>query len=137
LVATASAAPSRSPERQRDSARSEREPARSTTTSSAPSSDGVSSGRLADDTVVPSEVELLKEARSALGVDPARAFALTERCRARYPSGSFAQEREFIAVSALYRMGRSEEARSRLSLFKMHYPSSAYLPALNRLLGEP
>jgi len=92
---------------------------------------------LAESTVVPSELELLKQARSALDADPARAFAITERCRAQYPSGELAQEREYVAISALVRLGRSSEASSRAALFRMHYPSSAYVAKLSRLLGEP
>ena len=84
-----------------------------------------------------SEVELLKQARSALAADPLQAFALTEQCRSRYPDGSFVQEREYIAIVALARLGRVEEARSRASLFRMHYKNSAYLPRLGTLLGEP
>ncbi len=92
---------------------------------------------LTEGNVVTSELEFLKRARSALAADPAQAFALTERCRAQYPSGDLAQEREYIAISALVRVGRSSEATSRAALFRMHYPSSAYLPRLARLLGEP
>ncbi len=84
-----------------------------------------------------SEVELLKQARSALSADPLQAFALTEQCRSRYPDGSFVQEREYIAIVALARLGRIDEARSRASLFRMHYKNSAYLPRLGTLLGEP
>ncbi|HEV8550150.1 MAG TPA: hypothetical protein VGQ57_13995, partial [Polyangiaceae bacterium] len=91
---------------------------------------------LAANTVIESEVELLKEARSALGADPLQAYALSERCRAQYPNGGFAQEREYIAISALVRLGRANDARSRASLFRMHYPNSAYLPRLARMLGE-
>jgi len=91
---------------------------------------------LAANTAVVTEVELLKQARSALGGDPLQAFALSERCRAQYPNGAFAQEREYIAISALVRLGLTDEARSRASLFRMHYPSSAYLPRLARMLGE-
>jgi hypothetical protein len=91
---------------------------------------------LAENTVVETEVELLKQARSALGADAIQAFALTERCRAQYPSGSYAQEREYIAISALARMGRTDEARSRASSFRRHYANSAYLPRLARMLGE-
>lgn len=92
---------------------------------------------LAENTVVESEVELLKRAKSALGADPLQAYALTERCRGQYPNGSFAQEREYIAISALGRLGRTDEARSRAALFRMHYPNSAYLTRLAPLLGEP
>jgi hypothetical protein len=87
-------------------------------------------------TVIDSEVEMLKKARSALGTDSLEAFALSERCRAQYPNGAFTQEREFIAISALVRLGRRDEARSRASLFRTHYRNSAYLPQLTRMLGE-
>jgi hypothetical protein len=118
-------------------ARAEREAGRTAPRSTARSGDEPSpSGPLAESTVVVSEVELLKQARSALSADPVQAFTLTERCRAQYPNGGFAQEREFIAISALVRMGRTDEARSRVSLFRMHYPSSAYLPRLTRMLGD-
>jgi hypothetical protein len=86
--------------------------------------------------VIQSEIELLKQARSALAPDPLQAFALTERCRAQYPNGTFAQEREYIAITALARLGRTSDAQGRASLFRRRYPSSAYLPRLARLLGE-
>jgi hypothetical protein len=87
-------------------------------------------------TVIDSEVEMLKKARSALASDSLQAFALSERCRAQYPNGAFTQEREFIAISALLRLGRRDEARGRASLFRTHYRNSAYLPQLARMLGE-
>jgi hypothetical protein len=86
--------------------------------------------------IVESELDLLKKARSALSADPSQAFALTEQCRARYPNGAYAQEREYIAIVALARLGRSDEARSRASLFRMHYKNSAYVPRLAQLLGD-
>jgi hypothetical protein len=113
-------------------------PARSATSralSSAPST--AAEGALTAGAPVVSEVELLKQARSALVADPLQAFALTEQCRSRYPNGSFVQEREYIAIVALARLGRTDEARSRASLFRMHYKNSAYLPRLGALLGEP
>jgi hypothetical protein len=94
------------------------------------------SAPIGGEAIVESEVELLKKARSALSADPSQAFALSEQCRARYPSGAYAQEREYIAIVALARMGRSDEARSRAALFRMHYKNSAYLPRLTQLLGD-
>lgn len=84
---------------------------------------------------LPREVELLKEARSALSSDPERALALTRRYGAEYPHGTYAQERDFIAISALARLGRGAEAKSRADAFRARYPRSAYLPQLERLLG--
>jgi len=97
---------------------------------------GAEGAPLSGEAIVESEVELLKKARSALNADPLQAFALTEQCRGHYPNGSFAQEREYIAIVALSRLGRVDDARARASLFRMHYKNSAYLPQLSRILGE-
>jgi len=110
--------------------------ARAKPTAVTSSTPGPQGAPLAANTAVDTEIELLKQARSALGGDPLQAFALSERCRAQYPNGAFAQEREYIAISALVRLGRTDEARSRASLFRMHYPNSAYLTRLARMLGE-
>ncbi len=82
-----------------------------------------------------SEVELLKEARRALSSDPERALGLTRRYGAEYPHGTYAQERDFIAISALARLRRDAEAQARADAFRARYPRSAYLPQLERLLG--
>jgi hypothetical protein len=73
-----------------------------------------------------SEVQLLKGARDALGSNPARALSLVERARSRFPRSTFGQEREFITISALYRLGRRAEAQSREQTFRGRYPKSAY-----------
>jgi hypothetical protein len=83
-----------------------------------------------------SEVELLKQARDSISSDPDRALLLTRRHRAEFPFGAYAQERDFIAVSALSRLGRSAEAKSLAENFRRRYPRSAYLPQLARLLGD-
>jgi hypothetical protein len=83
-----------------------------------------------------SEVELLKQARDSISSNPDRALLLTRRHRAEFPFGAYAQERDFIAVSALSRLGRSAEAKSLAENFRRRYPRSAYLPQLARLLGE-
>jgi outer membrane protein assembly factor BamD (BamD/ComL family) len=84
-----------------------------------------------------SEIELLKRARNTLPADPVRALALTERCAEEYPRGAFAQERDFIAISALFRVGRRHEALSRAERFRSSYPRSVYLPQLERMLLAP
>jgi hypothetical protein len=82
-----------------------------------------------------SEVELLKQARGALASDPERALLLARRHGAEFPFGAYAQEREFIAISALARLSRASEAGARADAFRKRYPRSAYLPQLERLLG--
>ena len=77
----------------------------------------------------------MKEARRVLSSDPERALLLTRRYGAEYPRGTYAQERDFIAISALSRLGRRAEAQARGDAFRARYPRSAYLPQLERLLG--
>jgi len=84
-----------------------------------------------------SEIELLKLARNALGSDPAETLALVDEARRKFPNSSFGQEREFLSIAALTRVGRSDEAKRREQAFRAHYPRSAYLPQLDRLSYGP
>jgi hypothetical protein len=77
------------------------------------------------------EAELLERARNALSANPARALALTEQHRAHFPAGVLAQEREVIAIQALKRLGRTDEAAERSAAFARRYPNSAYRKKLN------
>lgn len=83
------------------------------------------------------EIELLKRARSALSSDPAQSLQLVERARQSFPRSAFGQEREFIAISALYKLGRRAEASARERAFRERHPRSAYLPQLDRLSSGP
>jgi len=59
------------------------------------------------------EAALLERARAALGPTPAAALELTEVHASRFPRGKLGMERELIALEALRRLGRAEEARTR------------------------
>jgi hypothetical protein len=85
-------------------------------------------------TVRQSETELLRDARSALGGSPAVALALTEKHRQEFARGSFAQEREVIAITALTRLGRSGDAQQRADRFRRDYPNSAYRRQIDQLV---
>lgn len=76
------------------------------------------------------EAELLERARRALTSDPARALALTRLHQAQFPRGALAQEREVIAIDALRRLGRGDEAGQRASRFGQQYPGSAHRRAV-------
>ena len=72
------------------------------------------------------EASFLRRAKVALGRDPALALRLTDEHPEIYPRGVLLQEREVIAIEALVRLGRANEARSRAASFRARYPSSAY-----------
>jgi hypothetical protein len=71
-------------------------------------------------------------ARRELESDPAAALALVREHEARYAGGALVQEREALAVEALARLGRVDEARGRLARLRRDFPQS---PHLSRLAG--
>lgn len=77
----------------------------------------------------------MKRARATAIGDPAQALAITRRHRAEFPNGVYAQERDFIAISALLKLGRRSEAEARAAAFRRRYPRSAYLVQIERMLG--
>jgi hypothetical protein len=104
----------------------------------APAAPGASPARrVTGPTVPPKEIELLKRARSALSSEPSLSLQLVEQARQSFPRSAFGQEREFIAISALYGLGRRAEAGARERAFRERHPRSAYLPQLDRLSSGP
>lgn len=82
------------------------------------------------------EVSLLEDAQAALRTDPRRALDLTDREASRFPAGTMAQEREVIAIEALTRLGRMDEARGRARRFFQAFPRSAHRPRIAALVGR-
>jgi hypothetical protein len=78
------------------------------------------------------EVELLRRAQALLATQPARALALTSEHQRRFRGGALAEEREALAIEALRRLGRTEEAQRRAVLFQRRYPHSVHA---RRVLG--
>jgi hypothetical protein len=72
------------------------------------------------------ESALLRQAQAQLKSNPARALALTQEHRRRFPKGALAQEREVIAIDALARLGQGSEAQKRARDFDQRYPGSAH-----------
>jgi hypothetical protein len=72
------------------------------------------------------DLDVLRKAQEVLRTDPARALALTEEDAHRFPSSPLAEEREVIAIDALARLSRVDEARARASQFLVDFPRSAY-----------
>ena len=78
------------------------------------------------------EIAILEDSQDALQSNPARALAQVDRHAARFPHSALAQEREVIAIEALLRLGRSDEARLRAARFEQSYPTSAHVPRMKR-----
>ncbi|HEY5091403.1 MAG TPA: hypothetical protein VIK30_15590, partial [Polyangia bacterium] len=89
----------------------------------------------ADSLVV--EIALIDAARADVNAAPVRALASLEAHRRQFPRGQLAAEREFLAVEALRRLDRLEEARRRAADLQSSYPSSSYAARAARLLQSP
>jgi hypothetical protein len=72
-----------------------------------------------------SAYEIVDEAQRALASSPARALELAEEHRRGHGDGEWAEEREVVAIDALLRLGRTEEARARAAAFHARWPRSS------------
>ncbi|XXX80362.1 hypothetical protein WMF30_16485 [Sorangium sp. So ce134] len=81
------------------------------------------------------ESNLLDRSRAALAQDPAAALAALDRHESDFPKGRLAEEREFIAIRALMRLGRADEARARAAAFVARYPSSSFAEPVRRIVA--
>ncbi|HET9990923.1 MAG TPA: hypothetical protein VFQ65_20470 [Kofleriaceae bacterium] len=85
-----------------------------------------------------SEVTLLEQARVALrGGDSTRALELADQHATSYPDGALAEEREALAIEALAKLGRRDEATAKWTKFASSYPHSNYRARLQRLIEIP
>ncbi len=82
------------------------------------------------------EALLVRSAERLLGSEPARALALTEERRRRFPGGALAQEAEVVAIEALLKLGRREDAAARAKTFEASHPGSVHARRLRALFGS-
>jgi hypothetical protein len=78
------------------------------------------------------EAALLERARRALASEPKLALSLARRHEKEFPNGTLRQEREVIAIEALRRLGRSNEATDRAEDFRNEFPNSAHGRSVER-----
>lgn len=83
------------------------------------------------------ELALLGKAQRALPKDPELALSFVRDHERRYPDGLLEQEREAVAVSALWQVGRRDEARQRAERFAEEHPRSTYISRMRRILAQP
>lgn len=82
------------------------------------------------------ELALVQMARTALmRGDAAGAFEAAERHRKMFSGGRLAEERESVAIQALAKLGRTDDARTRAAAFERKYPNSVALPIVRAAAG--
>ena len=87
----------------------------------------------------PSESEGSMMARGQVALAqhaPAEALAITAAHAREYPHGNLVEDRERIAIEALVRLGRWEEARARRDQFLRTYPRTAYRERMDALFSS-
>lgn len=80
------------------------------------------------------ELLLLERANASLVSRPQRSLALAREHRQRFQRGVLVEEREMLAVQALIRLGRLDDARRRADALRAAYPHTAYGERLTTLL---
>jgi hypothetical protein len=78
-----------------------------------------------DDSTV-AEMREIAQAERLLESDPAQALELTRAMRQRFEGGYFAEERSYVEVMALKRLGRASELRKKAEYFLRAYPDGPY-----------
>lgn len=85
----------------------------------------------------PSELHLVRKARGALqALNWSLALRYARLHRRHYKAGVLAEEREAIALEALWRLGKRQHAKQKLRAFRAAHANSAYLPHLELLLEQ-
>jgi hypothetical protein len=80
------------------------------------------------------ELSMLQRAKAALRRSPETALSITEQHARDYPSGVFVQEREVLAIEALLKQRRADDALARAERFVTERPTSTYALQLREML---
>lgn len=83
------------------------------------------------------EIAQLADGRHLLINDPAAALALVDAGQREFATGMFAEERAAIAIFALDKLGRREEARHRAERFVRRYPAGSFSHRVRALIHTP
>lgn len=72
------------------------------------------------------ETRAITNAERLLATDPARALTIVRKLRTRFPQGYFGEERAYVEVIALLKLGRFREGRAKADKFLRAYPIGPY-----------
>jgi RNA polymerase sigma-70 factor (ECF subfamily) len=74
------------------------------------------------------EIQGIAAAERLLDASPADALVLVQSGDANFGAGYLAEERRYIGVIALFKLGRLDEARAQAAVFLKDYPDGPYSP---------
>ena len=72
------------------------------------------------------ELQQVATAERLLSADPARALSLVRSVETRFPAGFVREERRYVEITALTKLGRTVEARGLAERFLHDYPDGAF-----------
>lgn len=72
------------------------------------------------------ETQEVAAAQRLVETDPARALSLVRAGEARFPSGYLREERRYVGVVALFKLGRLDEAHAEAARFLTDYPDGPF-----------
>lgn len=82
------------------------------------------------------EVRKLNRARTELAKNPQKALALAEAGRREFAGGALAQEWDGVAILALVKLGRKQEAQTRGQRFLQRYPDGTFARKVRDATGQ-
>ncbi len=83
------------------------------------------------------EERLMERARRSLSSDPRDALVVVQQHERDFPDGQHAADRDWIAIQALQRLGRTNEARARAETLIARHPRSPYVQRARDILDAP
>jgi hypothetical protein len=90
-----------------------------------------------DDDALAREMAATAAAKRALATDPARALELVADANREFKASVYAEDREGIAVLALAKLGRNDQARARGEAYLAAHPKGSYADRIRSVIGEP
>jgi hypothetical protein len=87
----------------------------------------------------PDELREMQEVATAdrlLARDPAQALEIVRACEVRFPNGYMRFERRYVAIMALFGLGRRAEAQSEAARFLREHPEGTFSDRIRAALAQ-
>jgi hypothetical protein len=91
--------------------------------------------RVAPDDALRREVAAMARLRALAATDPSAAVRLSRQIAGEFPDGMLGEERDALAVVALARAGRGDEARASAARYVRRYPRGPHLARVRAVAG--
>ncbi|MET0388670.1 MAG: hypothetical protein ABW321_22045, partial [Polyangiales bacterium] len=80
------------------------------------------------------EIRTIEEAERKLANDPRRTLELTRTAQTRFADGNLREERAYLELMALHKLGLTHELRAKAASFLERHPSGIYSARVHEVL---